>query len=401
MPSISVPVLAAVPSMSGHIDATWKDAKRVRLAYDYVNRRPQSHPPIVYIAQDPTGLDFAFVVRQSSSIRAITTSNGSGVLNDDYVGISISPQGAQGFSYGFYANARGARTQSSSENSAYSPSWNANATLTSGGYVVTMHIPFNVIRSGGAHAWNVQLIRYSVASNATDIWTYDPNQSGVSDPFFEGKFKGIMPAKTGQKASRPSPRFQPYLLAVAGSKNAGGSTSQMGLDLAVPITQTASIVGSLHPDYSNVETDQQTISPTAFPRQFTEVRPFFTQLGGNFDNNFGCSNCPSALYTVAIPTYRDSYGVEGTQGPFGFAGFNALGNQRSDSATAVNFFSGNAARKYGINFQRVSANTANFTDSTTTLNGGVLLGKSHILAYGNYGREDGTLITDPAQAHYG
>ena len=401
LPSIDVPTFPAMPSMSGRIDATWKGAKRVRLAFDYVNRRPQSHPPVVYIAQDPSGLDFAFVVKQSSSVRAITASNGSGVLNDDYVGVSISPQGAQGFSYGFYANARGARTQSSSENSAYSPSWNASATRISGGYVVTMHIPFNVIRSGDAHAWRVQLIRYSVASNATDVWTYDPNQSGASDPLFEGTLKGIQTAKTAQKATRPSPRFQPYVLAVAGSKNAGGSTSQMGLDLAVPITPTASFVGSLHPDYSNVETDQQTISPTAFPRQFTEVRPFFTQLGGNFDNTFGCSNCPTALYTVAIPTYRGSYGVEGAQGPFGFAGFNAVGNGRSDSATALNFFSGNATRKFGVNVQRVSANTSSFTDSTTTLNGGVLLGKSHLLAYANYGREDGTFITDPTQAHYG
>ncbi len=401
MAKLDVPAFSAMPSMSGHIDATWKGAKRVRLAFDYANRRPQSHPPVVYIAQDPSGLDFAFVVKQSSAIRAITTSNGSGVLNDDYVGVSISPQGAQGFSYGFFANARGARTQDSSENSAYSPSWSANATIISGGYVVTMHIPFNVIRSGGKHAWKVQFLRYSVASNATDVWTYDPNQSGTSDPSFEGTLKGIQIAKTAQKATRPSPRFQPYVLAVAGSKNAGGSTSQMGLDLAVPITPTASFVGSLHPDYSNVETDQQTISPTAFPRQFTEVRPFFTQLGGNFDYTFGCSNCPMALYTVAIPTYRDSYGVEGTQGPFGFAGFNAVGTGRSDSATSVNFFSGNAARKLGINVQRVSANASTSTDSTTTINGGVLLGKSHLFGYANYGREDGTLITDPAQARYG
>ncbi len=401
MPSIAVPVLAATPSMSGQIDATWKGAKSIRLSYDFTNRRTQRHPPVVYIAQDAAGLDVAFVVRQHSIIRAATVSNGSGVYNDDYVGVSLNPQGQQGFSYGFFANARGVRTQASSENSSYSPDWVAAASRNRRGYVVTMRIPFNILRTGASHVWSVQFLRYAVQSNATDVWTYNPDSGGPADPLYEGMITGVMPTVPTQKASRPRPRFQPYLLAVAGSKNAGGSTSQMGLDLAIPITPTASFLGSVHPDYSNVETDQQSISPTAFARQFSEVRPLFTQLSGYFNNAFGCLSCPQSLYTVAIPTYRQAYGIEGTQGPLSVGGFTAVGTGRTDSALALNFSTRNTTRALSVNVQRVLVNTASFTDTTTTVTSGVLLGKSHLSAYANYGRENGTFVTDPTQGHYG
>ena len=401
-PVLHVPMLAHEPTIAGRLDASWHGAARIRLRYDFTNRRRAAHPPVVYVAQDPQGLDVAFVVIQHSPVIASMLSDGPGVFGDDNVQISLNPQGVQGFSYQFIANARGARFQTSSENSAYSPHWKAASRRTKTGYVVTMHVPFAVVRSGGSHVWRVQFQRFAVHSNVSDIWSYSPNATNPFDTLYVGTLDGVNPTGThGAVSSRPAPRFQPYLLGVARSGAAGGSTSQIGFDMAVPITPTASFVGSFHPDYSNVETDQQTISPTAFPRQYQEVRPFFTQVGNAFNYTLGCQNCPQTLYTPAIPTFRQGYGVEGTQGPLTFAGFDAVGNQRTDLADALDFSHSSSGGTEQVDLQRVTVNTPALLDNSSSLNGGYFSTRGHWFVYGNYAREDGTLVTDPSQAHYG
>ncbi|NNM99612.1 MAG: hypothetical protein HKL91_07430 [Candidatus Eremiobacteraeota bacterium] len=396
-------MLAKVPSMHARIDASWKGAARIVLRYDFTNRRRVPHPTVVYVAQDSQGLDFAFRVRQRSRVAASTVSNGSAIFGDDSVQVSLDPQGVQGFAYQFSANPRGAHYQTSSENSAYTPHWLSRGRITKTGYTVTMHVPFHIIRSGGSHSWKAQFARFDLKANSVQVWSYDAVATSPTMAIYSGTLSGVA-IGSGKKAksTRPKARFQPYLLGVGRSGAAGGSTSQMGLDMAVPITPTASFVGSFHPDYSNVETDQQTISPTAFPRQYQEVRPFFTQVGNAFNAVFSCAlSCPSLLYTPAIPSFRQGYGVEGTQGPFSFSGFDAVGARRTDLAEALDFGEQNSRNSYGINAQGVSVSTPTFVDTTASLNGGFLDNRSHIGIYGNYARESGTFITDASQARYG
>ena len=138
-------------------------------------------------------------------------------------------------------------------------------------------------------------------------------------------------------AARPKPRLQVYGLGEVTTAANGGNTSRVGADFSLPITPTASLVGTLHPDYSNVEVDQQTIAPSAFARQYAEVRPFFTQSASYFNQHYSCSNCPSTLYTPSIPTFGQGYALEGTQGHVQFAAFDALGDGRSDNAQTLNY----------------------------------------------------------------
>ncbi len=398
-PSVALPMFAREPSMGGRIDASWKGAAPLRLDYDFTNHRHAAQPTAVYVAQDPTGLDIAFVSTQRQGVTAATLTNGASVLNDDNVGILISPQGTQGFNYAFYANAKGARTQTSTENTAYTPSWTASGRIAPPGYTITMHIPFAIVRSNGSKEWSVQFVRFNLASDSYDVWSHNALATSTSDPTFFGTLTGVG-AEGANAPKRPAARFQPYALGVARSSASGGATSQMGLDMAIPVTPTASFVGSFHPDYSNVETDQQTISPTAFPRQYQEVRPFFTQVGNAFNTVFGCTNCPESIYTPSIPTFREGYGLEGTQGPLSFSGFDAVGAQRTDVAGAIDFAHTSARNVVSLNAQRISVNTPGFTDSTTSLDAGYLDQRSHTFYYANYAREAGTFVTDPAQARY-
>lgn len=396
--SAPVPLLTQRPSMDGVIDSTWSKAAKVPVAFDFTYQRP-GEPTLAYIAQDADGLDVAFQATQREAVTASQNTNGPGVVNDDNVMVAIWPQGAKGFSYTFSVNPLGARDQTSSENSAYSPEWTAAARRTPEGYTVTMHVPFDVMRNGGSHDWYVQFERTTVATNSSEVWEHIAGQRNAQDPANAGLLTGIA-AKT-QAAIKPQPRVQLYGLGEATPQWNGGSTSRVGADLSIPVTATSSFVAALHPDYSNVEVDQQTIAPTAFARQYKEVRPFFTQIGSNFNEHISCTNCPTTLYTPNIPTFRDGYAYEGTNGNLNYAAFNAAGdNGRSDSAETANYTYDSSSLIYQLTAQRVSVDYPGFRDDTTTFTAGMLNNRSHIFEYVNSGTDAGTLVSDPGFAQY-
>ncbi|MBV9270591.1 MAG: hypothetical protein JO165_05825, partial [Candidatus Eremiobacteraeota bacterium] len=396
--AVTVPSLTKPPSLSGAIDESWAAAAQVPVSYDFTYQR-SGEPTTAYIAQDRSGLYVAFDVRQQEAPTAATQTNGAGVLNDDNVTVALWPEGFQGFTYTFTANINGARYQTSSENSAFTPQWIAAAHRTPSGYTVTMHIPFGVIRSGGSKVWHVQLSRTTVAANSTQIWAHAAGQRNANEAQYSGTMKGIN-AGAGATPSRPKPRVQVYALGQAAPASLGGDTSHMGADVSIPVTATSSFVGTFHPDYSNVEIDQQTISPTAFARRFSEVRPFFTQVGQNFNNTFSCTNCPTTLYTPAIPTFRDGYAYEGTQGRFSFAAFDAAGDDRTDSAETLNYTLNDPKQILGVALQRVAVDMPGFDDVTTTIDTGYENRKSHLFTYLNAGMDRGTNVTIPGRANY-
>lgn len=396
--SVHVPVLAAAPTMGGTIDASWDAAAKLTLGQDFAYRKPVDEATEVRVAQDGTFLDVAFVVTQREPRTEAQQTNGSSVTSDDYVGVYLFPQGTTGFQYGFYANPRGTRHQFSSENSAYTPQWVAVGHPTASGYIVTMRIPLDVIRSGGSHAWRAQFVRSTVATGGLAVWAYAGGGTGATDPAFAGTLLDIGAQRA---AVPPKARAQLYSLGEITTPAYGGSTSRIGTDFSIPVTATASLVGTLHPDFSNVEIDQQTIAPSAFAYQFAEVRPFFTQAGQAFNYSVSCSNCPQLLYTPAIPTFREGYALEGTQGPVTFGAFDAIGNGRVDQAQAFDYNVTNTRTFAAANFQRVAVDTrSGVHDELNSFQGGFGSQKTHFFVYGNAAFERGSLVTVPGQADY-
>jgi hypothetical protein len=397
---VAVPVFASVPSMGGIIDATWQNAAVIDLDPDFNQRHKADETTKVYIGQDAGALDIAFVVTQRESVLAAQETNSSSVTSDDYVVAYLWPQGTHGFTYSFAANPRGTRYQTSSENSAYTPQWVAVGQPTQTGYVVTMRIPLDAIRSGGSRNWAAQFERATVASNGLSVWTFSPSQQNAADPAFAGTLTGVGLARKG--SGRPQPRAGFYALGELTTPAYGGNTSRVGADFALPVTPTASFVGTLHPDYSNVEIDQQTIAPNAFAYQYQEVRPFFTQAGQAFNYSFSCSDCPQLLYTPAIPTFSDGYALEGTQGPLTFSAFDAIGDTRSDQAIALDYNVETKQNAYGVNVQRVDVNEDDpgLYDQLTSITTGVNNQHTHFFLYGNAAMERGSLVTNPGQANY-
>jgi hypothetical protein len=169
---------------------------------------------------------------------------------------------------------------------------------------------------------------------------------------------------------------------------------------AIPITQGTSFVGTLHPDFSNVENDQQSISPTAFRRYLQETRPFFTQ-GASAYNYMECDECLSIgnLYTPNIPTPRSGYALEGTEGRYAFGGFTAIGaDGRNDNAQSVVFH--NTPRTFFTSLQRVQVTMPGFDDTSEFL-ATKWSDYKHKFVFANFAQEQGTNVTDPSKAKLG
>jgi hypothetical protein len=393
-PHIAVPAFTPPTDPSQPL-AAWDKAAGVKLTWNVLAERPASEATAAAISTDGKSLFVRFDAQQHEAVAAAQHTNNVGQGNDDAVWIDLWPNGPSGYYYQFQSTPNGTHYQTSSENTSYSPSWDSFGRMRDGGYTVTMKIPLDVMRGiSTSHPWKVQFVRFVHATGEQQVWSFDDSQNNADDVARAGTMS--MPL-INVRPSRPKPRLATYALVEAASKTIGGSTSRVGADLSIPITPTAALVATFHPDYSNVELDQQSISPTVYARYYSEVRPFFTQ-GANFYGQFNCDACPNIqeLYTPAIPTPREGYAVEGKQGPFSFATFDALGDDgRSDIASALNYTSPD--QRWNATVQRVSVNTSTFVDDVTTT-GIAYYDLKHLSAYFNYGSDSGTNVLVPDQA---
>ncbi|HEY0381721.1 MAG TPA: DUF5916 domain-containing protein [Candidatus Elarobacter sp.] len=379
------------PALDG--EAGWNDAPAVTLGWDFTNGRPAPQETRVRVLVDDKYLYVRFDAKQREPIAATQTVDDNGQGSDDDVHVSLWPSGSNGFEYQFDANPRGTHYQSSTENTTYAPTWTSVGRTVPGGYVVTMRIPLKAMRSDGRATWIAQFTRYIKETRETDEWAYAPGQGGTDVVTFAGRIDGM---SGSAKATRTAPRIGVYALAQAGTGATGGSTSRMGSDISLPLTPTASFVATIHPDFSNVEKDQQTIAPTTFRRQFSEVRPFFAQ-GANFYDYNNCYGCPGAteLYTPAIPTPKRGYQLEGKQGQFTFGALDAVGDRRTDNAQSLAYATPD--RTYQINYTRVASEQPGVHD---VVDYGFIGYSDHkrYSAYFEKGFEHGTFVTDGYQA---
>lgn len=393
---ITIPTVDTPPPLVADLSApAWQKAATVTLGYDRQTHGPSAEQTKAYILTDGKALWVGFDAHQTRTpIVANQRTNNVGVDTDDEVKIALWPGGRSGFNYQFVSTPIGTRYQVSSENSNYEPQWDAVAKMLPNEYIVVMRIPLNIVRGAHPDTWLVQFSRYEPTTGSLYLWSGGPNVQGTSDANY-ARALAKMPATAG---ARPKPRFALYTLGEIASNRIGGSTSRAGADIAIPLTEGTSFIAAIHPDFSNVENDQQTISPTAFRRFFNETRPFFTQ-GAGFYNVYECDACPNeaSLYTPAIPTPRDGYAVEGHEGRLSFGAFDAVGAGRNDTAQSVLYTT--LPRTLFFSAQRVSVNMPGLKDDTLQF-AGKWSDLQHKFVYANYGTENGTLINDPSQSKF-
>ena len=393
--ALAVPRTATAPPIDGTLDSpVWKNAAVAHLTYDLRDHAPAKEETAVFLLTDGAYLYVGVDAKQSIPVRATEHTNGVGLDTDDEVQVDLWPNGTRGFRYKFTSTPIGTHYQYSTENNSFEPTWWSAGKVVPGGYTITMKIPLDVMHGTGSGDWRIQLVRYMPVTNHPFVWSFGAEQSDFNDVNYSGSLSGLPQLA----AIREKPRVGVYVLGKAASVNGGGSAIREGADFSIPMMQGTSFVGTLYPDYSNVETDQQTIAPTAFPRIYQEVRPFFTQ-GANFYSypNGICSGCPGIIefYTPVIPTPREGYAVEGQRGLFSYGVLHTNGFERDDTAEAVNYVTPD--QQTAFNFQGSMVNTPDLHD----LANGITFTHSNLTDFEEFARfadNSGTQVLDTAQA---
>lgn len=394
--AIDVPTTTSAPPIDTQLnDAAWHNAAVAHLDYDLRNHQPADQRTTVYLVSDGAFLYVGIDARQTTPIRATEHTNGVGLDTDDEFQVDLWPNGPSGFRYKFTSTPIGTHYQYSSENNSFEPEWVTRGRIVDGGYVVTMRIPLSVMHGTGSGDWRMQLIRYVAYTNDVYVWSYGPQQLDFNDVAYSGSLAGLrqLPARRAQ------PRVGVYGLGEIASRTIGGDTSRLGADISIPLVQGTSFVSTLHPDYSDVEVDQQTIAPTAFPRIFNEFRPFFTQGANVYSYPNGiCAACPGIIefYTPAIPTPRDGYAFEGQHGRFSYGALHtdsAFG--RTDTADAIDYVTPD--QHTALNFQGSHVDAPGLHDATN----GITLtqdNRKDFEYFARYADDAGTNVLDKGQS---
>ncbi len=349
--------LALDPGMS---DPAWQSGlvPEVGSWENVTTKRPATDQTQVSILYDDTNLYVGFVVPQSSEpIVATQTANDVGFGVDDFVAVGIDTSGNGAQAYLFETTPRGIRYQQATEDARYRPDWKVATAVQGNTWRAVMIIPLKSMRlhAGKTQPWRMGFFR-GIAAHAEHLsWAFDPimiDMTGAAWPSFADL--RFWPHVTGvalanNVAVRPKPRFELYGLSSSGAdralyQQANGAfepehTRSSGVDASVPLTPTINFVGTANPDFSNVETDQQTIAPQEFARQLAEYRPFFAEGAAFVDPNpdgYTTFNGPKneVFYSPSIGPFDRGAKVEGT---YGLQSFGMLSFRGYDQLTGDTF----------------------------------------------------------------
>ncbi len=408
--SASVPAVkaSAPPPFDASLTAPqWKSATTFAHFYDFTDHRAARHATVAYLLYDDKNLYFAVHCEQRGiPITAAQTVDHAGIGSDDHVALNFETSGSGSRVYQFRVNPHGIHDEYSSENARYAPSWKSVATvLPNGDWNAMMIIPLKDIRSnGGVVSWQVNVARLIAAKSEEYTWAYEPTMNDIGSSQFWPELTGL---RLSQHAARPKARADIYTLGAAGTdrglfQDGVGQFVQtkqrtLGVDVTVPVTNTLSFVGTLNPDFSNVEQDQTTIAPQEFQRQYNEYRPFFSQ-GAQYLNSLPGVNINSAdipFYSPNIGIFDRGFKFEGTQGHAQIGALNAGGPGFNDSAFGYQVNTPDNAFTYA--FQGVDAQHTGLSDRM--LGGAIATTNPHsgFFALTKYQFERGTLVSDPAQ----
>jgi hypothetical protein len=319
-----------------------------------------TQPTQAYVLYDDRYLYVAFRVTQKGApITATQGTNDVGFGIDDFVGIGVDTSDAGTDDYYFETTPRGTQYEQANENSRYQPHWESAAERTADGWNAVLIIPLNVLRIGraGRQTWRFQFVRGIAANGEHFVWAFN----GLMQDAPQGSWPVFRDARfwaagTGidiahSSASRPQPRVDLYGLESIGRDRdlfqqpnqtfLPQSVRYYGLDFSVPVTNTINFVGTLNPDFSNVEIDQETIQPQEFRRQLQEYRPFFSQgaVFVNANSGYRTQTYQSGqndyiFYSPSIGSFDRGEKVEGT---FGDQSFGVLNFRGYDFTTGNTF----------------------------------------------------------------
>jgi hypothetical protein len=295
------------------------------------------------------------------------------LTGDDWVRIGLDPIGKLVDFSTFAMNPKGATAVYICGGRAAKREWRgdfiAKSRITEDGWETESRIPWNIMNlpSPGKRTLRFNVIRYRAQSDRTSLY-----EKRTDDLEQNVKWLDVEVPKADTSRVLNLLPFG-YLGAIEGQN----PIFDGGLDLKTAITQKIDVVGSIKPDFRNVENQILSLDFSHYERIAGESRPFFGQ-GSEYYNPFNSIQ----FISQRIPDFDvglKSFGKLNDKTSFGILDTNTLGEQNS----FVSVFSYNPIPTAQFSFVGTSLNTPTRSNQTS----GLYYGQRR----GNYAW-DGTLI---------
>jgi hypothetical protein len=168
--------------------------------------------------------------------------------------------------------------------------WESKVARTDRGWSVEMKIPLRVLRiPEGATVMGFNVYRILSRRHEEDQWRFRPNgrPGDISRLGLLEGIQGIHPVRAlelrpylGLKALRSTPAYATPRGELGSCATIGFDPRRQGgfcggLDLSYSLASDLALVGTINPDFGQVEADQRVLNLTTFETFFPEKRPFF------------------------------------------------------------------------------------------------------------------------------
>lgn len=312
-PSNVVPgyVMTTPPTIDGTVDEAveWKDVPSFEGLVDSETGVTAPQQGKFWLAYDSKFIYFAAKLPDDQPGKIVATeyrTNVSVAGNDD-VAIILDPFGTLGEFNVFQINPRGATNIRIAGGRAAKREWLgeilAKGRVTKEGWESEVRIPWSIMRlpGAGAHDLRFNVFRWSPRFQRDTSWRFMGGTNVTNTPHWTNVTLPPAPPRVL--------RLLPYNYSGIAEKD--GTIANMGLDLKTSLTDSLDFVGTVNPDFRNIENQVLSLDFSYFERLAGEVRPFFLE-GGNF---FHTSNDAPIFISQRIDEFDAGAKVYGKLGP--------------------------------------------------------------------------------------
>lgn len=321
-------------------EPVWQHARRLTgfSMYTPVDRRPAPDSTEVLVWYSTTAMYFGIRAFEPHGPVRATLADRDRISSDDNIELQLDTFEERRRAFVFIVNPLGVQADGTkNESGGFIPGsnvmpgqndlsadfqWQSRGHVTETGYEVEIRIPFSSLRfpAGGPQQWGLQIIRHVQHSGYEETWT--PARRGAASFISqEGWMSGLTDMRHGVDVA-----LNPELTnTITGGPAATAadwrytSSPRVGGNIRAGLGSNVVLVGTIRPDFSQVEADAtQVAADPRFALFYPERRPFFVEGSDQF-------NVPNTLvYTRRIVQPDAALKLNVRQGRTNFALLSAL-----------------------------------------------------------------------------
>jgi hypothetical protein len=303
--------LTTLPVVDGRIDpAEWADAAAVEgPLYDEQNGAAGAEKNRFWIGYDDRFIYFAAQLTDAepNRIRATAFRPNVSLFGDDFVGLYIDPFGTFNDGNNFEVNSAGATNIRVNGGRAAKREWlgeiDAKARRTPEGWEAEARVPWSVIRlpEAGARDLRINFYRYFSRTQRSFTLANIANGQVAQTPVWKA-------VEVPKLETRRPVKLLPY--AYGGYEDGKGVILNSGLDLKYGVTPDLDLIGSVNPDFRNIENQVLSVDFSYFERLAGETRPFFLE-GADYFRTSGDAPLFAPQRIMSFDTGAKMYGKIG------------------------------------------------------------------------------------------